>query len=170
MRYGDTRGLWPDATLRDFLRGRGDTEMVRTIALLIRVVVGVASIVVAWLVLDNIHDRNTEVIVACVGLLYCFIFVISRRWQYYGLSVFSLFGMTAARLAGEPYDQALRNEIGLTARTGYAIVTVAFAAAIELLCIFRLFTSLLGHGWDRLAAPVHAAVDWPQILEFLGMF
>ena len=148
----------------------GGTELVKAAALFIRLVVGVASVAVAWLVLDTIHDRNTEIIVACVGLLYCFIFVISRRWQYYGLSVFSLFGMTVSRLAGEPYDQTLRNEVGLPPGRGYAFVTIAFAAAIELLCAFRLFTSLLGHGWDRVAAPVHSAVDWPQLVALLGSF
>jgi len=144
--------------------------MIKTFSFLVRIIVGVATIAVAWLVLDNIHDRNTEIVVACIGLLYCFVFVVSRRWQYYGLSVFSLFGMTASRLAGEPYDQGLRSKIGLAANPGYATITIIFAAAIELLCVFRLFTSLLGHGWDRLAAPIHTAVDWPQLFALLGSF
>ena len=146
--------------------------MVRALAFLLRLVVGSASVFLAWLVLDNIHDRNAEIVVACIGLLYCFIFVISRRWQYYGLSVFSLFGMTVSRLASEPYDQALRDEVGLPRSRSYVFVTVAFAAAIELLCAFRLFTSLLGLGqdWDRLALPIRAAIGWPQIEALLRSF
>ena len=45
------------------------------------------------------------------------------------------------------------------------ILTIAFSAAVELLCLFRLFTSLLGHGWDRLALPIHGVTDWPQIAQ-----
>ena len=144
--------------------------LVSIITFLVRLVVGAASLFFGWLVLDNIHDRNTEIIVACIGLLYCFIFLISRRWQYYGLSVFSLFGMTISRLTSEPYDQALRDEVGLPRSGSYMVVTVAFTAATELLCVFRLFTSLLGHGWDRLALPIHGVIDWPLIETLLRGF
>lgn len=145
------------------------SKMIRALAFFVnivfRLVVGAASLLIAWLILDNIHDRNTEIVVACIGMLYCFIFLISRRWQYYGLTVFSLFGATYSHLANEPYDQALRDEIGLPPSRSYVILTIAFSAAVELLCLFRLFTSLLGHGWDRLALPIHGVTDWPQIAQ-----
>jgi len=148
--------------------------MVRTlvslIALLARLVIGLASVFVVWFVLDEIHDRNTEIVVACVGMLYCFVFLISRRWQYHGLSVFSLFGITVSRLMNEPYDQALHDEVGLPRSRTYIVMTIVFVAATELLCAFRLFTSLIGHGWDRFAAPIRAVVDWPQIEALLRGF
>jgi NhaP-type Na+/H+ or K+/H+ antiporter len=150
------------------------SKMIRALAflanILFRLVVGAVSLFFAWLILDNIRDRNTEIVVACLGMLYCFIFLLSRRWQYYGLSVFSLFGVTFSRLTNEPYDQALRDEIGLPSSSSYTVLAVAFSATIELLCLFRLFTSLLGHGWDRLALPIRTVIDWPQIESLLRGF
>ena len=76
-------------------RQRGD--MTNFIAIVVRLVVGAAQPRrLRFFVLDAIHDRNTEIIVACIGLSYCFTFVISRRWQYYGLNAVSLFGMTVS--------------------------------------------------------------------------
>jgi hypothetical protein len=34
-----------------------------------------------------------------------------------------------------------------------------FAALIEILCLFRLFSSLLGRGWDPLSEPIRAALS-----------
>ena len=137
--------------------------MIDLISIPLRLVIGLLSILVTWLVLDNIHDRNTEIIVSCLGLIYCFVFVISRRWQYYGLNTISLFGITASWLDKAPYDQATRQQLNLPLKRSYVVVSIALAAIVELLCAYRLLTSLLGHGWERLSAPLRAALDWPQI-------
>jgi hypothetical protein len=135
--------------------------MSNVLALIARLILGVASILIAFLVLDNIHDRNTEIIVACLGLGYCFNFVISRRWQYYGLNAVSLFGMTVSWVSAEPYDHATRQPLNLPMKRSYVVVSIFFAAVVELLCAFRILMSLLGHGWDRLATPLHALLHWP---------
>ena len=62
--------------------------MIGALVFLFRIVVGLAILAVTWFVFDNIHDRNTEIIMATLGLLYTFIFVISRRLQYFGLTIF----------------------------------------------------------------------------------
>ena len=46
--------------------------MVGAIVFLLRLVAGVIMIGVVWFVLDTIHDRNTEIIVAVLGLMYAF--------------------------------------------------------------------------------------------------
>src|SRR4051794_14950251 len=83
------------------------------IAFVVRLIVGTLSLVAAFLTLDAIHDRNTEIVVACIGLAYCFTFVISRRWQYYGLNAVSLFGMTVSWLDGQPFDDGTRRPLKL---------------------------------------------------------
>jgi hypothetical protein len=138
-------------------------------AVVARLVVGVASLVAAFLVLDALHDRNTEIIVACLGLSYCFTFVVSRRWQYYGLNAVSLFGMTVSWVDSEPYDQATRSPLNLPTRRSYVRVSIFFAALVELLCAYRLLTSLLGHGWERIAAPLRPLLDIPQVHAWLHM-
>lgn len=142
--------------------------MLDFISIPVRFVVGLASIFAAWLVLDNIHDRNTEIIVSCLGLFYCFTFVISRRWQYYGLNTISLFGITASWLDKAPHDQSTREQLNLPLRRSYVVVSIGFAAIVELLCVYRLITSLIGHGWERLSTPLRAALDWPQIHSALN--
>ena len=142
--------------------------MIDLISIPIRFVVGLLSVVAAWLVLDNIHDRNTEIVVSCLGLFYCFVFVISRRWQYYGLNTISLFGITVSWLDRVAHDQATREQLKLPLRRSYVVVSIAFAAVIELLCAYRLLTSLVGHGWERLSGPLRAALDWPQIHSALN--
>jgi hypothetical protein len=147
---------------------RRGTIMSNVLALIARLVVGVASLLISFLVLDNIHERNTEIIVACLGLGYCFTFVISRRWQYYGLNAVSLFGMTVSWVSAEPYDHATRQPLNLPMKRSYAVLSIFFAAIVELLCTFRVLTSLIGHGWDRLAAPLHALLHWPQAEVWLN--
>ena len=142
--------------------------MTNFIAFLVRVLVGAASIVISWWVLDNLHDRNTEIIVACIGLTYCFTFVISRRWQYYGLNTVSLFGMTVSWVSSEPYDQATRQQLNLPMKRSFVVVSIFFAALIELLCAYRLLTSLIGHGWERLA-PLRAWLDIPRLHAWLNL-
>ncbi len=132
------------------------------IAIVVRILVGLASLVISWWVLDNIHDRNTEIIVACIGLSYCFTFVISRRWQYYGLNAVSLFGMTVSWVTSEPHDHATRHQLNMPIRRSFAVLSIVFAAFVELLCAYRLLTSLLGHGWERLA-PLRAWLDVPLL-------
>jgi hypothetical protein len=150
-------------------RRAGETIMSNVLALVARLVMGAASLLISCLVLDNIHDRNTEIIVACLGLGYCFTFVISRRWQYYGLNAVSLFGMTVSWVSAEPYDQATRQPLNLPIRRSYAVISIFFAAIVELLCAFRILTSLIGHGWDRLAAPLHGLLHWPQAEAWLNL-
>ena len=87
--------------------------MVGVLVFLFRVIVGLFILAIIWFVFDNIHDRNTEMIMATIGLLYCFIFVISRRLQYFGLTVFSFFGRTSSYVQKVPYDEMLREEVGL---------------------------------------------------------
>jgi len=138
-------------------------------AIVARVLVGVLSFVVSFLVLDAIHDRNTEIIVACIGLSYCFTFVVSRRWQYYGLNTVSLFGMTVSWLNSAPHDQATRGELNMPTLRSYVAISIFFAALVELLCAYRLLTSLLGHGWERLAAPLRSVVDSPWLQGWLNL-
>ena len=145
----------------------GGGVMSNIVAIVVRVIVGAVSVVAAFAVLDAIRDRNTEIVVACIGLSYCFTFVISRRWQYYGLNAVSLFGMTVSWLDSEPHDQGTRQTLKLPTQRSFVVVSIAFASLIELVCAFRLLTSLLGHGWERLAAPLRLLVDIPQIQVWL---
>lgn len=143
--------------------------MLELLSLLVRLLVGVLSVVLALLVLDSIHDRNTEIIVSSLGLFYCFIFVISRRWQYYGLNTISLFGITASWLNSTAYDQTTRERLRLPLRRSYAVLSIFFAVIVELLCGYRLLTTLLGHGWDRLSAPFHVVLSQPQLAAALSL-
>ena len=140
--------------------------MANIFGLILRVIVGALSVIAVYLVLDAIHDRNAEIVVACIGLAYCFTFVISRRWQYYGLNVVSLFGMTVSWLNAQPFDEAVRGRVNMPTARAFAAVSLAFAALVELLCGDRLVTSLLGHGWERLA-PVRHLLDWPLLRAWL---
>jgi hypothetical protein len=129
--------------------------MTSLIIFLARLAGGVLVLAVTWFVLDAIHDRNTEIIVATLGLQYAFIFMISRRLQYFGLTIFSFFGRTSSYIKHAPYDQILRDEVGIHHSSGrHLYLNVMFAAIMEILCLFRLFTSLLGRGWDMLAVPL----------------
>jgi hypothetical protein len=139
--------------------------MLSALVVLFRIVAGLVILFGAWFVFDNIHDRNTEIIVATIGLLYSFIFIISGRLQYFGLTVFSIFGRTSSYVQKIPYDHVMRDEVGLRTRHSFAFLNVLFAALIEILCLFRLFcsllgrTSLLGRGWDALSEPIRALLD-----------
>jgi hypothetical protein len=134
--------------------------MFSALVALFRIVAGLVILAGAWFVFDNIHDRNTEIIMATIGLLYSFIFVISGRLQYFGLTVFSFFGRTSSYVQKIPYDQVMREEVGLHARRDFTFLNVIFAALIELLCLFRLFASLLGpasvlgRAWETLSEPI----------------
>ena len=136
--------------------------------MLVRLVAGAATFAVAGLVLDQIHDRRTEIEVACIGLTYCLIAFVSRRWKYVALSLFALAGMAAAKIKGEPFDQALRREVGLPDDRIARFVGVVTVAAIAALCAFRLVASLSGHGWDRAWAPVQAILSSPPLEAWLG--
>jgi NhaP-type Na+/H+ or K+/H+ antiporter len=137
------------------------------IAFVVRLIVGALSLVVTFLVLDAIHDRSTEIVVACIGLVYCFTFVISRRWQYYGLNAVSLFGITVSWLDAQPFDDGTRRPLKLPTARSFVVLSIAFASAVELLCAYRLLTSLVGHGWERLATPLRPLLDVPQIQNLL---
>ena len=134
---------------------------------LIRLIGGLLILFITWFVLDTIHDRNTEIIVSTIGLLYAFIFMISRRLQYFGLTIFSFFGRAGAYIQDVPYDQTLREEVGMPARGRHLYLNVIFAALIEILCLFRLFASLLGRGWDTLSVPIHSFVQSGPIHSLL---
>jgi len=141
--------------------------MLSLIMFVIRLIGGLLVLFVIWFVLDTIHDRNTEIIVSTIGLLYAFIFMISRRLQYFGLTIFSFFGRAGAHVQNVPYDQALREEVGMPARGRHLYLNVIFAALIEILCLFRLFASLLGRGWDALSAPIHGLLQSAPIHSLL---
>ena len=83
--------------------------MFSALVVLFRLVAGLVILAGTWFVLDTIHDRNTEIIVATIGLLYSFIFIVSGRLQYFGLTVFSFFGRTSSYVQKIPYDDMLRN-------------------------------------------------------------
>src|SRR6202041_3475147 len=133
--------------------------MFSALVVLFRLVAGLVILAATWFVFDNIHDRNTEIIVATIGLLYSFIFIISGRLQYFGLTVFSFFGRTSSYVQKIPYDHMMRDEVGLRTPRGSTFLNVLFAALIEILCLFRLFSSLLGRGWDTLSEPIHALLQ-----------
>jgi len=133
--------------------------MVSLIVFSIRIIGGLLVLAVIWFVFDTIHDRNTEIIVAWVGLLYAFIFMVSRRLQYFGLTIFSFFGRTSSYIKHVPYDQILRDEVGIHHSAGrHLYLNVIFAGLVEILCLFRLFTSLLSRGWEMLSAPLHSVL------------
>jgi hypothetical protein len=134
--------------------------MFSTLVVLFRIVTGFVILAAAWFVFDNIHDRNTEIIMAAIGLLYSFIFVVSGRLQYFGLTVFSFFGRTSSYVQKIPYDHVMREEVGLRAPQGYTFLNVIFAGLIEILCLFRLFSSLLGRGWDTLSEPIRSLLHF----------
>ncbi len=145
--------------------------MFSALVVLFRIVAGFIILVLAWFVFDTIHDRNTETIVATIGLLYSFIFIISGRLQYFGLTVFSFFGRTSSYVQKIPYDHVMREEVGLRAPQGSAFLNVIFAGLIEILCLFRLFSSLLGRtslpgrAWDALSEPIRLLFE--PIVTFL---
>jgi hypothetical protein len=130
--------------------------MFSVLVVLFRIVAGLVILAAAWFVFDNIHDRNTEIIMATIGLLSSFIFIISGRLQYFGLTVFSFFGRTSSYVQKIPYDHVMREEVGLRAPQGFTFLNVIFVALIEILCLFRLFSSLVGRGWDTLSEPIRS--------------
>jgi hypothetical protein len=133
--------------------------MFSALVVLFRLVAGLIILAGTWFVFDTIHDRNTEIIVATIGLLYSFIFIVSGRLQYFGLTVFSFFGRTSSYVQKIPYDHMMHDEVGLQKPRGSTFLNLIFAALIELLCLFRLFSSLLGRGWDMLSAPIHTLLQ-----------
>jgi hypothetical protein len=133
--------------------------MFSVLVVLFRLVAGFIILAGAWFVFDQIHDRNTEIIVATIGLLYSFVFIVSGRLQYFGLTVFSFLGRTSSYVQNIPYDHAMRDEVGVRTPRGFTFLNVIFAALIELLCLFRLFSSLLGHGWDMLSEPIRTLLQ-----------
>ena len=133
--------------------------MFSALVVLFRLVAGLVILVGTWFVFDTIHDRNTEIIVATIGLLYSFIFIVSGRLQYFGLTVFSFFGRTSSYVQKIPYDHMMHDEVGLQKPRGSTFLNLIFAALIELLCLFRLFSSLLGRGWDTLSEPIRTLLN-----------
>ena len=137
--------------------------MVSVVVFLLRLVAGVVMVGVVWFVLDTIHDRNTEIIVAVLGLMYAFIFLISRRIQYFGLTVFSFFGRSASYVRNIPYDRMLGDELGVETSGRHLYLNVIFAGLVELLCLLRLFASLTGSGaWNSLSSPIRAILHSAQ--------
>ena len=129
--------------------------MSSVIVFLGRVVAGAFVLFLCWFIFDRIHDRNTEIIASLFGLQYSFVFLVSRRLEYFGLSVFSFFGRTVSYVQKAPYDQVLRDEVGMYAGRRHLYLNVLFAALVELLCLYRLFASLLGYGWRTLSDPIN---------------
>jgi hypothetical protein len=133
--------------------------MFSALVVLFRLLAGLVILAATWFVFDNIHDRNTEIILATIGLLYCFIFVISGRLQYFGLTLFSFFGRTSSYVQKIPYDHMMRDEVGLRSQGASTFLNLIFAALIEILCLFRLFSSLLGRGWDTFSEPIRTVLS-----------
>ena len=65
--------------------------------------------------------------------------------------MFSFFGRTVSYVRKAPYDQVLRDEVGMYAGRRHLYLNVLFAGLVELLCLYRLFASLLGYGWKDLS-------------------
>lgn len=120
----------------------------------LRLLTGLVVLALCWFVMDRIHDRNTKIIASVIGLLYCFVFVISRRLDHFGLSVFSIFGRTVSSIHKVPYDDVMRGEIGSVPRGQDRYLNLLFVTLIEILCVVRLLTSLLDRGWDVLSDPI----------------
>lgn len=135
--------------------------MYSAIVFLVRVIIGLLVLYFVWFVFDRIHDRNTEIVAAILGLQYSFIFLISRRLDYFGLSIFSFFGRTTSYVQKIPYDQILRDDVGIMSQRRHLYLNFIFAASIELLCIFRLLTSLVGQGWQTLSDPINRMIVIP---------
>jgi hypothetical protein len=57
----------------------------------------------------------------------------------------------------------LRDEVGLRSGERYTVLNVLFAALIEILCLIRLFSSLLGRGWDTLSEPIRTLLHSANI-------
>ena len=106
--------------------------MFSALVVLFRLVAGLVILAATWFVFDNIHDRNTEIIIATIGLLYSFIFVISGRLQYFGLTLFSFFGRTSSYVQKIPYDHMMRDEVGLRNPGASTFLNLIFAALIEI--------------------------------------
>ena len=70
--------------------------------------------------------------------------------------MFLFFGRTSSYVERIPYDHVMRDEVGLRTPGSYTVLNVLFAALIEILCLYRLFSSLLGRGWDILSEPIRA--------------
>jgi hypothetical protein len=136
--------------------------MTSVVVFVSRVAIGLIVIFVTWFVFDSIHDRNTEIIVSAIGLLYAFIFMVTRRLQYFGLTLFSFFGRTVSYIRDVPYDQVMQDEVGLRSGGRHLYLNAIFAALIEIICLFRLFTSLLGRGWATLSEPMHTLLHSAQ--------
>ncbi|RBP17140.1 hypothetical protein DFR50_10325 [Roseiarcus fermentans] len=132
--------------------------MFGALVFIMRLVTGVAVLVASWFVFDRIHDRNTEIVVSILGLTYCFIFLVSRRLEYFGLSVFSFFGRTVSHIQKIPYDQVMRDEIGLPSSGRHLYLNVVFTALVELLCVYRLVSSLSSRGWDAVSDPINKLI------------
>src|ERR1700727_299511 len=107
--------------------------MFSALVVLFRLVAGLVILAGTWFVFDTIHERNTEIIVATIGLLYSFIFIVSGRLQYFGLTVFSFFGRTFSYVQKIPYDHMMHDEVGLRSPQGSTSLNLIFAALIEVL-------------------------------------
>lgn len=129
--------------------------MKRLITSIIRFIGGLIILFGVFYVFDKINDRNTEIIVSIIGILYVLVVQLSGRQQYYGITAFSFLGRTTSYIRKVPYDQILRDEIGMESLGQHLYLNIVFAALVELLCLIRLFSSLLGSGWNLLSDPIH---------------
>src|ERR1700685_4863919 len=101
--------------------------MFSALVVLFRLVAGLIILAGTLFFFSTIHDRNTEIIVATIGLLYSFIFIVSGRLQYFGLTVFSFFGRASSYVQKIPYDHVMRDEVGLQTAPGSTFLKVIFA-------------------------------------------
>src|SRR5260370_16825267 len=114
--------------------------MISAIVFITRLVAGLFIFLATLFVLDMIHDRNTEIIVSAIGLLYAFIFVITRRLQYFGLTIFSFFGRTVSYIRNTPYDQVMQDEVGLRSVGPHLYLNAILPPLTQLLSLFLPLT------------------------------
>lgn len=123
-----------------------------------QVVVGIIALAVIWYVFDSVHERNTEIILAAMGVVYTQLVATARRQRSFVVISLYFFGRLWARMGDEPYDEAAATRsIKTIARLGN--LEAFFLVLIELLCLYRLFTSLSGHGWNILSDPLRTFVE-----------
>ena len=80
----------------------------------------------------------------------------------------SLFGVTVSWVTSEPFDQSTRDQLNMPRSRSFAVLSIFFAGLVELVCAYRLLTSLLGHGWERIGGPLRPLLDNPDLQNWLS--
>ena len=115
----------------------------------------IAFVLARYVMFDMIHDRDTQILTSLVGLKYAFIFIASVSLEYFRPSDFWFSWRTSRYIGNVPYDRILRDDLDLQPRARHLTLNVLFAALIEILRVFRLFTLRPGHGWRIRSDPIN---------------